>query len=113
MTTLHAGLLCTCLLLDASACFFSAFSAAQCKMRRALALCSFLTALVFAPLAALLARLPECAALNAPFWTAAALALTALSFGALAVQLRRSRRRLSPVSIKENCDHLPSALCFA
>ena len=82
-------------------------------MRRALALCSFLTALVFAPLAALLARLPECAALNAPFWTAAALALTALSFGALAVQLRRSRRRLSPVSIKESCDHLPSALCFA
>ena len=113
MTTLHAGLLCTCLLLDASACLFSAFSAAQCKMRRALALCSFLTALVFAPLAALLARLPECAALNAPFWTAAALALTALSFGALAVQLRRSRRRLSPVSIKESCDHLPSALCFA
>mgnify|MGYP002561696683 CR=1 FL=1 len=62
----------------------------------------------------LLARLPDCETLaHAPLWTAAALISTALSLLALCLMLRGSRRQLSPFSIKESCDHLPSALCFA
>ena len=43
----------------------------------------------------------------------AALLLTAFSLFAAGVLLHGRGRRLSPVSIKESCDHLPSALCFA
>ena len=41
------------------------------------------------------------------------MSLTALSLFASFTLWHKSRRQLSPVSIKESCDHLPSALCFA
>lgn len=113
MNSLHAGLLCTLLLIGAIAGLFGCMSAARCHRRIAFALSLAITALDFAPLAALLSRLPMHEALSPAPWTAAALLLTALSLFAFLLLLRRSRRQLSPVSIKESCDHLPCALCFA
>ena len=113
MTAVQAGLLCSFLLIGASAGMLACMSAARCRDWRALFRHALRTLIGFAPLAVLLARLPECGTLEPAPWTIAALILTALSVAGMAVQLRRSRRRLSPVSIKESCDHLPSALCFA
>lgn len=84
-----AGLLCTLLLIGAVAGLFGCMSAA------------------------LLSRLPVCDAHSPAPWMAAALLLTAFSLFAAGVLLHGRGRRLSPVSIKESCDHLPSALCFA
>ena len=41
------------------------------------------------------------------------MSLTALSLFASFTLWHKSRRQLSPVSVKESCDHLSSALCFA
>ena len=113
MNTLSAGLLCTLMLIGAIAGLFGCMSAARCRRRAAFALCLAVTALNFAPLAALLSRLPDGEALAPAPWTAAALLLTALSLSALWILFFGSRRQLSPVSLKESCDHLPCALCFA
>ena len=88
-----AGLLCTLLLIGAVAGLFGCMSAALCRRRRAFAVCLLAVLLDFASLAALL--------------------LTAFSLFAAGVLLHGRGWRLSPVSIKESCDHLPSALCFA
>lgn len=113
MSALYAGLLCTLLLIGAIAALFGCMSAARCLRRSSFALCLAITGLDFAPLAALLSRLPACDALSPAPWTAAALPGIALSLWACFFLLRRPRRQLSPVSIKESCDHLPCALCFA
>ena len=113
MNTLHAGLMCTLLLIGAIACLFGCMSAVRCRRRLVFALCLGMTALDFAPLAVLLSRLPESETLSPVPWTAAALSLTALSLFASFTLWHKSRRQLSPVSVKESCDHLPSALCFA
>ena len=113
MSALYAGLLCTLLLIGAIAALFGCMSAARCRRRSSFALCLAITGLDFAPLAALLSRLPACDALSPAPWTAAALPGIALSLWACFFLLRRPRRQLSPVSIKESCDHLPCALCFA
>ena len=107
-----AGLLCPLLLIGAVAGLFGCMSAARCR-RRAFAVCLLAVLLDFASLAALLSRLPVCDALSPAPWMAAALLLTAFSLFAAGVLLHGRGRRLSPVSIKESCDHLPSALCFA
>ena len=67
----------------------------------------------FASLAVLLSRLPISETCSPVPWTAAALFLTALSFFTSFMLWHTGTRRLSPISIKESCDHLPSALCFA
>lgn len=108
-----AGLLCMLLLIGAVAGLFGCMSAARCRRRRAFAVCLLAVLLDFASLAALLSHLPVCDALSPAPWTAAALLLTAFSLFAAGVLLYGRGRRLSPVSIKESCDHLPSALCFA
>ena len=108
-----AGLLCTLLLIGAVAGLFGCMSAARCRRRRAFAVCLLAVLMDFASLAALLSRLPVCDALSPAPWMAAALLLTAFSLFAAGVLLHGRGRRLSPVSIKESCDHLPSALCFA
>ena len=113
MNTLHAGLMCTLLLVGTIAGLFGCMSAVRCRRRLVFALCLGMTALDFAPLAVLLSRLPESETLSPVPWTAAALSLTALSLFASFTLWHKSRRQLSPVSIKESCDHLPSALCFA
>ena len=113
MSALYAGLLCTLLLIGAIAALFGCMSAARCLRRSSFALFLAITGLDFAPLAALLSRLPACDALSPAPWTAAALPGIALSLWACFFLLRRPRRQLSPVSIKESCDHLPCALCFA
>ena len=113
MNTLHAGLMCTLLLIGAIACLFGCMSAVRCRRRLVFALCLGMTALDFAPLAVLLSRLPESETLSPVPWTAAALSLTALSLFASFTLWHKSRRQLSPISIKESVDHLPCALCFA
>ena len=107
-----AGLLCTLLLIGAVAGLFGCMSAARCR-RRAIAVCLLAVRLDLASPPALLSRLPLCEALSPAFLMAAALLLTAFSLFAAGVLLHGRGRRLSPVSIKESCDHLPSALCFA
>ena len=113
MNTLHAGLMCTLLLIGAIACLFGCMSAVRCRRRFAFAVCLAIASLDFAVLAVLLSRLPESETLSPVPWTAAALPLTALSLFASFTLWHKSRRQLSPVSIKESCDHLPGALCFA
>ena len=113
MNPLHAGLMCTLLLIGTIAGLFSCMSAVRCHRRFAFAICLTIASLDFAALAILLSRLPESAALSPAPWTAAALLLWAFSLSALFLLRRKNRRQLSPVSIKESCDHLPSALCFA
>ena len=113
MNTLHAGLMCTLLLMGTIAGLFGCMSAVRCHRRFAFAVCLAISSLDFAVLAVLLSRLPESETLSPVPWTAAALSLTALSLFASFTLWHKSRRQLSPVSIKESCDHLPSALCFA
>lgn len=112
MTDAYAGMLCTVLLLGVCAGMFSLLSAAQCRMRRGIVGYGLTTILNFALLAVLLAALPNCESLSPAPWTAA-LPVPLLNLSLMAVQLCRSRRRLSQASIKESCDHLPCALCFA
>ena len=113
MNTLHAGLMCTALLTGTIAGLFGCMSAVRRHRRFAFAVCLAIASLDFAVLAVLLSRLPESETLSPVPWTAAALSLTALSLFASFTLWHKSRRQLSPVSIKESCDHLPSALCFA
>ena len=113
MNTLHAGLMCTLLLTGTIAGLFGCMSAVRCRRRLVFALCLGMTALDFAALAVLLSRLPESETLSPVPWTAAALSLTALSLFASFTLWHKSRRQLSPISIKESVDHLPCALCFA
>ena len=113
MNTLHAGLMCTLLLTGAIAGLFGCMSAVRRRRRFAFAVCLAIASLDFAVLAVLLSRLPESETLSPVPWTAAALPLTALSLFASFTLWHKSRRQISPVSIKESCDHLPSELCFA
>ena len=112
MNTLHAGLMCTVLLTGTIAGLFGCMSAVRCHRRFAFAVCLAIASLDFAVLAVLLSRLPESEPLSPVPWTAAELSLTALSLFASFTLWHKSRRQISPVSIKESCDHLPSALCF-
>ena len=113
MNTLHAGLMCTALLTGTIAGLFGCMSAVRRHRRFAFAVCLAIASLDFAALAVLLSRLPESETLSPVPWTAAALSLTALSLFASFTLWHKSRRQLSPISVKESCDHLPSALCFA
>ena len=113
MNTLHAGLMCTLLLMGTIAGLFGCMSAVRCHRRFAFAVCLAIASLDFAVLAVLLSRLPESETLSPVPWTAAALSLTALSLFASFTLWHKSRRQLSPISIKESVDHLPCALCFA
>ena len=113
MNTLHAGLMCTLLLVGTIAGLFGCMSAVRRHRRFAFAVCLAIASLDFAVLAVLLSRLPESETLSPVPWTAAALSLTALSLFASFTLWHKSRRQLSPVSIKESVDHLPCALCFA
>ena len=113
MNTLHAGLMCTALLTGTIAGLFGCMSAVRRHRRFAFAVCLAIASLDFAALAVLLSRLPESETLSPVPWTAAALSLTALSLFASFTLWHKSRRQLSPISIKESVDHLPCALCFA
>ena len=113
MNTLHAGLMCTALLTGTIAGLFGCMSAVRRHRRFAFAVCLAIASLDFAVLAVLLSRLPESETLSPVPWTAAALSLTALSLFASFTLWHKSRRQLSPISIKESVDHLPCALCFA
>ena len=112
MNTLHAGLMCTLLLVGTIAGLFGCMSAVRCHRRFAFAICLAITLLDFVPLAVLLSNLPTDETLCPILWTAALL-LTALSLFASLMLWWKGKRQLSPISIKESCDHLPCALCFA
>ena len=111
MTQMHAGLICTLLLIGTMAGMFGCMSAARCRRYFAFALCLGLTALDAALLVAPLSSPPG--ALSPAPWTASALFLVALSLWISRKLFLASRRQISPVSIKESSDHLPCALCFA
>ena len=113
MNTLHAGSMCTLLLVGTIVGLFGCMSAVRCHRLFAFAICLAITSLDFAALAVLLSRLPESNTFSPVPWTAAALFLTALSLFASFMLWHKGKRQLSPVSIKESCDHLPCALCFA
>ena len=112
MNPFYAGLMCTSLLVGTIASLFGCMSAVRCHHRPAFAICLAIALLDFAPLAVLLARLPAVERLSPILWMAA-LFLTALSLFASFMLWHKGKQQLSPVSIKESCDHLPSALCFA
>ena len=112
MNTLHAGLMCTSLLVGMIAGLFGCMCAARSRRRPAFAICLAVTSLDFVPLSVLLSRLPTDETFSPVLWTAALL-LTALSLFASSMLWYKGKWQLSPVSIKESCDHLPSALCFA
>ena len=78
MNTLHAGLMCTLLLVGTIAGLFGCMSAVRCHRRFAFAICLAITLLDFVPLAVLLSNLPTDETLCPILWTAALL-LTALS----------------------------------
>ena len=111
MTQMHAGLICTLLLIGTMADMFGCMSAARCRRYFAFALCLGLTALDAALLVAPLSSPPG--ALSPSPWTASALLLVALGIWISRKLFLASRRQISPVSIKESSDHLPCALCFA
>ena len=112
MNTLHAGLMCTLLLVGTIAGLFGCMCAVRSHHRLAFAICLAITSLDFVPLAVLLSHLPTGESLSPILWMAALL-LTAFSLFASFMLWHKGKRQLSPVSIKESCDHLPSALCFA
>ena len=112
MNTLHAGLMCTLLLVGMIAGLFGCMSAVCCHRRFVFAICLAITLLDFVPLAVLLSHLSTGETLSPILWMAALL-LTAFSLFASFMLWHKGKRQLSPVSIKESCDHLPSALCFA
>lgn len=111
MTQMHAGLICTLLLIGTMAGMFGCMSAARCRRYFAFALCLGLTALDAALLVVPLSSPPG--ALSPAPWTASALLLVALGIWISRKLFLASRRQISPVSIKESSDHLPCALCFA
>ena len=113
MNTLHAGLMCTLLLVGTIAGLFGCMSAVRCHRRFAFAICLAIALLDFVPLAVLLSRLPNRRDTLSHSLDGARCFLTALSLFASLTLWRKGRRQLSPISIKESCDHLPCALCFA
>lgn len=113
MNTLHAGMLCTSMMLSACACLCSCISAAVHKLFKAhiLHLAMFLANAI--PLSVLLAQLPACERFSPLPWMGIAALLMAMSVALLLGQICWIRRHISQVSIKISCDHLPCALCFA
>ena len=112
MNTLHAGLMCTLLIIGTIAGLFGCMSAVRCHRRLAFTICLAITSLDFVPLTMLLSHLPTDETFCPILWMAALL-LTALSLIASFMLWHQGRQQISPISIKESCDHLPSALCFA
>ena len=112
MNTLHAGLMCTLLIIGTIAGLFGCMCAVRSHRRLAFAICLAITSLDFVPLTMLLSHLPTDETFCPILWMAALL-LTALSLIASFMLWHKGRQQISPISIKESCDHLPSALCFA
>ena len=112
MNTLHAGLMCTLLIVGTIAGLFGCMCAVRCHRRLAFAICLAVTSLDFVPLTMLLSQLPTDETFCPMLWMAALL-LTAVSLIASLMLWHQGRQQISPISIKESCDHLPSALCFA
>ena len=110
VTAMHAGLICTLLLIGTMAGMFGCMSAARCRRYFAFVLCLGLTALDAALMVVPLSSLPG--ALSPVPWTASALLLVALGLWISRKLYRASRRQISLVSIKESSDHLPCALCL-
>ena len=112
MNPLYAGLMGTLLLIGAIAGLFGCMCAVRSHHCLAFAICLMITSLDFVPLAVLLSHLPTGESLSPILWMAALL-LTAFSLFASFMLWWKGKRQLSPISIKESCDHLPCALCFA
>ncbi len=114
MNPLYAGLMCTLLLIGTVAALFGCMSAARCRRR---ASCCDLSDHCFAGFCSscqcccLACRIAQRFRMRRLDGRRADTSV--LSLFSLLLMLRGSRRQLSPFSIKESCDHLPCALCFA
>lgn len=113
MSSLYAGMLCTCLLLSGCASLFSCISAAAHRLQRMRRLHLVMLPVCAVSLSLLLAQLPSCISLAPRPWTGVTLLLLLVSAGLFLGQTVWIRRHISHVSIKTSCDHLPCALCFA
>ena len=113
MTPFQTGLVCTSLFFSACACLYSWMSSVGHRLRRAQAGHLLLLAVNFLALSALMPALTLPGRIPSPRWAALACLLMLANVAALLGQLRWIRRHVSRISIRESCDRLPSALCFA
>ena len=113
MNDVQIGLLLTLITLSLCAAVLSCIRAASYRMVRALLPCLLLFAASFVPTTALLAGVSNPERFPLSVWTTLAGLMALLNIVMLAAQRRWIRRHVSQVSIKESCDQLPSALCFA
>ena len=113
MNDVQIGLLLTLMTLSLCAAVLSCIRTASYRMVRALLPCLLLFAASFVPTTALLAGVSNPERFPLSVWTTLAGLTALLNIVMLAAQRRWIRRHVSQVSIKESCDQLPSALCFA
>ncbi len=113
MTALYAGALCTLILLSTCVCLYNGLSAAAYRLFKTQILHAVLLLANFIPLSMLICRLSVSEVLSPLPWTVATIFLMIANLCALLIQMRWVRRHTSQASIKDSCDHLPCALCFA
>lgn len=113
MSETYAGILCAVMTLSLCAALHGCLCAFCYKMPRARVLCPLLLIVGFVPLSILISRLDTASSLNGYLWTALASLLFILNGAMLILLLRWIGRHVSRISIKESCDRLPAALCFA
>ena len=113
MSEMYAGILCAVMMLSLCAALHGCLCAFCYKMPRARVLCPLLLIVGFVPLSILISRLDTASSLNGYLWTALASLLFILNGAMLILLSRWIGRHVSRISIKESCDRLPAALCFA
>lgn len=113
MSETYAGILCAVMMLSLCAALHGCLCAFCYKMPRARVLCPLLLIVGFVPQSILISRLGVASALNGRLWTTLASLLFILNGAMLILLSRWIGRHVSRISIKESCDRLPAALCFA
>ena len=113
MSEIHAGILCAAMTISLCAALHGCLCAFYYKMPRARAICPLMLIIGFAALSLLIAHLPDPSALHSGIWTALTGLLFILNGAMLIFLLRWIGSHVSRISIKESCDRLPAALCFA
>ena len=113
MNETYAGILCAVMMLSLYAALHGCLCAFCYKIPCARVICPLLLSAGFVPLSILISRLGVASALNGRLWTTLASLLFILNGAMLILLLRWIGRHVSRISIKESCDRLPAALCFA
>ena len=113
MNETYAGILCAVMMLSLYAALHGCLCAFCYKIPCARVIYPLLLSAGFVPLSILISRLGVASALNGRLWTTLASLLFILNGAMLILLLRWIGRHVSRISIKESCDRLPAALCFA